>query len=266
MLAAIYPATWGVAQLVHRRAVRSRRPKVADRRRHVDAGGRHRASSILATQLRGLRGRRRAARGRHRDGLPDAARGDRRRRAPVVARLGGRRVSPLARSRLRDRRAARRDLTADALGLSGAMWLVAAITCLSGVVAAVRHGRNVAALNGVLLNEVNAWPSRVPSISIRSRLRAEIQSIYARVAVDPSGEFHFHRGPEYAARRLGYDADELSKLPGAVTESFAGVGNPHAIAPMPRARRSSTSDAAPARISCLAAFHVGPQDARSAWT
>ena len=32
------------------------------------------------------------------------------------------------------------------------------------------------------------------------KLRAEIQSIYARVAADPSGEFHFHRGPEYAAK------------------------------------------------------------------
>ena len=68
------------------------------------------------------------------------------------------------------------------------------------------------------------------------KLRAEIQSIYARVAADPSGEFHFHRGPEYAARRLHYDAAELAKLPGAVTESFAGVGNPHAIAPLPRRR------------------------------
>ena len=46
------------------------------------------------------------------------------------------------------------------------------------------------------------------------KLRAEIQSIYARVAADPSGEFHFHRGPEYAATRLHYDAAELSKLPG----------------------------------------------------
>ena len=64
------------------------------------------------------------------------------------------------------------------------------------------------------------------------KLRAEIQSIYARVAADPSGEFHFHRGPVYAATRLGYDAAELSKLPGTVTESFAGVGNPHSIAPL----------------------------------
>src|SRR5260370_39860596 len=65
------------------------------------------------------------------------------------------------------------------------------------------------------------------------KLRAEIQSIYARVAADPSGEFHFHRGSEYAASRLNYDAAELSKLPRTVTESFAGVGNPHAIAPLP---------------------------------
>src|SRR6266851_4447519 len=65
------------------------------------------------------------------------------------------------------------------------------------------------------------------------KLRAEIQSIYARVATDPSGEFHFHRGPGYAAQRLRYDARELSQLPATVTESFAGIGNPHAIAPLP---------------------------------
>jgi hypothetical protein len=82
-------------------------------------------------------------------------------------------------------------------------------------------------------------------------LRAEIQSIYARVAEDPSGEFHFHRGPEYAARRLNYDTAELSKLPLMVTESFAGVGNPRAVAPLPiQAPPSSTLEAVLARISC----------------
>jgi arsenite methyltransferase len=58
------------------------------------------------------------------------------------------------------------------------------------------------------------------------KLRAEIESISARVAADPSGAFHFHRGPEYAATRLNYDPTELSTLPGTVTESFGGVGNP----------------------------------------
>lgn len=61
------------------------------------------------------------------------------------------------------------------------------------------------------------------------RLREEVQLIYGRVAADPSGEFHFHRGPEYAAERLGYDAAELAQLPSAATSSFAGIANPHAI-------------------------------------
>ena len=91
------------------------------------------------------------------------------------------------------------------------------------------------------------------------KLRAEIQSIYARVAADPSGAFHFHRGPHYAATRLGYDATELSALPATVTESFAGVGNPHAIG-------SVAAGATVVDIGCgagtdllLAAMHVGAQ-------
>ena len=65
-------------------------------------------------------------------------------------------------------------------------------------------------------------------------LRNEIRMMYGRVAADPDGEFHFHRGPEYAASRLGYDRKELMQLPSTVTASFAGVGNPHAIAPIER--------------------------------
>ena len=57
--------------------------------------------------------------------------------------------------------------------------------------------------------------------------------MYSRVARAPDGSFHFHRGPAYAAEWLGYDATELTALPPEVTQSFAGVGNPHAIAPLP---------------------------------
>jgi len=64
------------------------------------------------------------------------------------------------------------------------------------------------------------------------KLRLEIQSIYARVAADPNGAFHFHRGPAYAAELLGYDAAALAALPAGSTESFAGVANPHRIAPI----------------------------------
>jgi len=62
-----------------------------------------------------------------------------------------------------------------------------------------------------------------------ARLRAEVQSMYARVAAEPGADFHFHRGPAYAAERLGYDATELAQLPESVTASFAGIGNPHLV-------------------------------------
>ncbi|HWP83584.1 MAG TPA: methyltransferase domain-containing protein [Terriglobia bacterium] len=52
------------------------------------------------------------------------------------------------------------------------------------------------------------------------------------MASDPGGNFHFHRGPQYAADFLGYDAAELALLPTDCTASFAGVGNPLAIGPL----------------------------------
>jgi thioredoxin-dependent peroxiredoxin len=106
------------------------------------------------------------------------------------------------------------------------------------------------------------WSDGIMAISCQVdldtlKLRAEIQSIYARVAEDPSGEFHFHRGPEYAARRLNYDTAELSKLPLMVTESFAGVGNPHAVAPLPTGATVVDIGSGAGTDLLLAAFHVG---------
>ena len=63
-------------------------------------------------------------------------------------------------------------------------------------------------------------------------LRSEISNIYGRVAENPDGEFHFHRGPAYAVEFLGYDSDELAELPADCTASFAGIGNPLAIGPI----------------------------------
>ena len=62
-----------------------------------------------------------------------------------------------------------------------------------------------------------------------NRLRDEIRATYARVASAPGGEFHFHRGAAYASSLLGYDPEELARLPASAVESFAGVGNPHRI-------------------------------------
>ena len=91
------------------------------------------------------------------------------------------------------------------------------------------------------------------------KLRAEIQSIYSRVAADPSAEFHFHRGPAYAAQRLRYDAAELSKLPDAVTGSFAGIGNPHAVASLPAGAPGADIGCGAGTDLLLAALHVGPR-------
>jgi SAM-dependent methyltransferase len=91
-----------------------------------------------------------------------------------------------------------------------------------------------------------------------ARLRREIQTIYARVAAEPSSEFHFHRGPAYAAERLGYDAAALRALPEEATASFAGVANPIRMAPL-------TPGATVVDIGCgagmdlmLAARAIGP--------
>lgn len=64
------------------------------------------------------------------------------------------------------------------------------------------------------------------------KLRQLVRAEYDRVARQPQGDFHFHRGPRYAAQMLGYDAQELALIPEESTASFAGVGNPHRIGPI----------------------------------
>lgn len=64
------------------------------------------------------------------------------------------------------------------------------------------------------------------------KLKELVRAEYDRVARDPDGNFHFHRGPEYAANMLRYDPAELASIPEESTASFAGVGNPHRIGPL----------------------------------
>jgi len=65
-----------------------------------------------------------------------------------------------------------------------------------------------------------------PSNFDKASLRDQVRATYEQVAQNPEGDFHFHRGPEYAAQYLGYDYEELKQLPGEATARFAGVGNP----------------------------------------
>lgn len=91
-----------------------------------------------------------------------------------------------------------------------------------------------------------------------ARLREEIRVIYARVADDPSGDFHFHRGPEYAASLLAYDRAELDALPPESTAAFAGVANPF-VAGRPAQGATVVDIGSGAGMdTLLAATYVGP--------
>jgi arsenite methyltransferase len=65
-----------------------------------------------------------------------------------------------------------------------------------------------------------------------ARLRKQLSQTYDRLAREPRGNFHFHRGPQYASRMLRYNPDELATIPPECTASFAGVGNPHRVGPI----------------------------------
>jgi arsenite methyltransferase len=89
-------------------------------------------------------------------------------------------------------------------------------------------------------------------------LRSEVSKVYSRVANDPNGDFHFHRGPAYAAQSLGYDPLELAALPAECTASFAGIANPHAIAPIVPGETVLDIGCGAGTDLLLAARRVGP--------
>ena len=91
-----------------------------------------------------------------------------------------------------------------------------------------------------------------------TRLRHEVQAMYSHVAFAPEDSFHFHRGPEYAVEWLGYDAAELEVLPADVTRAFAGVGNPHAVRPVPAGARVLDVGCGAGTDLLVAARRVGP--------
>lgn len=90
-------------------------------------------------------------------------------------------------------------------------------------------------------------------------LRAAVQETYDRLARAPEGDFHFHRGLEYAVRRLGYDREELESLPPATVARFAGVGNPLRLGPV-HAGQTILDHACGAGLDLLlAARRAGPR-------
>lgn len=90
------------------------------------------------------------------------------------------------------------------------------------------------------------------------RLRSEVGKLYTRLATDPDGKFHFHRGAEYAVTKLLYDWTELAEIPVSSTETFAGAANPHLIEPLRPGVAVLDVGCGSGTDLLLAARHVGP--------
>jgi arsenite methyltransferase len=54
-------------------------------------------------------------------------------------------------------------------------------------------------------------------------LEHKVKDMYRDVAINPDGDYHFEMG-RVMAERLGYEPDDLDRIPSNAIDSFAGVG------------------------------------------
>lgn len=88
-------------------------------------------------------------------------------------------------------------------------------------------------------------------------LRSEIQRTYAAVSGEPDRDFMFPTGRAWA-QDLGYPAELLERVPDASCESFAGVANPFALAPLGIGEDVLDVGCGAGMDSLIAAQMVGP--------
>lgn len=88
-------------------------------------------------------------------------------------------------------------------------------------------------------------------------IRDKIRQRFVKVATDPTAPQRHPHGPA-SAKKLGYDAAEIDALPAAVTESFAGVGNPLGLHPVRPGETVVDIGCGAGVDSVLAARRVGP--------
>lgn len=88
-------------------------------------------------------------------------------------------------------------------------------------------------------------------------LREAIRAEYALVASEPERGFHFHTGRPLAAL-LGYRDEWLAGVPEPTIASFAGTGNPFAIAPLEPGDHVVDVGCGAGIDSLIAARMVGP--------
>jgi SAM-dependent methyltransferase len=88
-------------------------------------------------------------------------------------------------------------------------------------------------------------------------IRAAVEQRFAQVARSPDRERKFPVGPS-SAKKLGYDPQEIDTLPGSLTESFCGVGNPLGLGEVAPGQTVLDLGSGPGLDSLLAARRVGP--------
>ena len=88
-------------------------------------------------------------------------------------------------------------------------------------------------------------------------LREEVKSKYRDVAHNPRGEHHFHTGRPLA-RRLGYDAATVDRMPEVAVESFAGVANPFSLRALEQGEKVVDAGSGAGFDCFVAAQQVGP--------
>ncbi len=91
-----------------------------------------------------------------------------------------------------------------------------------------------------------------------SELRDKVKAMYKAVAEEPHGRFHFETGRDLA-RRLGYPAAELDRLPPEAIESFAGVGYHLGLAAITPGERVVDLGSGSGMDLFLAAHQAGPR-------
>jgi arsenite methyltransferase len=88
------------------------------------------------------------------------------------------------------------------------------------------------------------------------RLEREVKAVYRDVATAPEGEFHFEMGRKLA-ERLGYDPEDLDRIPAEAIDSFAGVGSHFDLAGISEGDRVLDLGSGSGMDAFVAALHVG---------